>query len=184
MWRAGLVIVALLACAGAGGCGESADRPAPTPSATPRAGKYPVAYAIAREDVAKLARAKSSAVLDNQPVVASSEWKPYPLLVLTEWLRERGIKLDPPREFDEAVTRIGTRWDASVVLVTVEHKRRYQRRLQRLKVDRDELRDYYNDFNEESWPEAGTAMADWLRIVKASIAATNPRRSVVIPVED
>jgi hypothetical protein len=178
------MILALLACTSVGGCRDEADVPPRPPSATPGSSEYAVAYAVARDDVPKLARKALPEALDDKKVVASSQWKPYTLLVLLEWLHERGIDLEPPPAFDAAVTKIGDRWDVPLLLVTAEHKRRYQRRLQRVTADRDELRDFYNEFNADSWPEAGIAMADWLRIVKASTVAATPRRTVVIPVTD
>jgi hypothetical protein len=179
------MILALLACTCAGGCGDGADVRRPSrPSATPESSKYAVAYAVARDDVPKLARKALPDALDHKAVVASSQWKPYTLVALLEWLHERGIDLDPPPALDAAVAKIGDRWDVSVLLLTAEHKRKYQRRLQRLRAGRDELGDFYNEFNADTWPEAGIAMADWLRIVKASTKAVTPRRTVVIPLTD
>jgi hypothetical protein len=184
MSRAFRVCVALFACACANGCGHEGDAPPSAPTATPGSNEYAVAYAVARDEVPKLARKALPDALDHKKVVASSQWKPYTLVVLLEWLHERGIDLDPPPPFDTAATEIGDRWDVQVLLVTAEHKRRYQQHLQRLTPDSDELRDFYNEFNADNWPEAGAAMADWLRIVKASMTAATSRRTVVIPLTD
>src|SRR3954465_10863211 len=154
MSTASRVSLALLACACVGGCGHKAGAPPTASRAAPRSSEYAVAYAVARDDFPKLAREALPEALDHKKVVASSRWKPYTLVVLLEWLHERGIDLDPPPGFDTAVAKIGGRWDRLVLPGTAAHKPRYQRRLQRLTPDHDELRDFYNEFNADTWPEA------------------------------
>ena len=173
----------LLALAVAGCGGEPAERSAAPAAPTPSA-EYPVAYAVARSDVRALARTQLPDALERAEVVAKSEWEPYVLLVLMEWLHEHRIDLDPPADLDAAASAMGDSWDASVVVIAAEHRRRYERRLSRLRPDRAELRDFSNEFNADDSPEAGRAMADWLDIVKRATQLADDRRVVVIPISD
>jgi hypothetical protein len=147
-------------------------------SAPARDDVNPVAYAVPSDQLAGL----DGDALEASDVVATSKWTPYSLLVLTEWLRDRGIALDPPAGIDLA--QLEDDEDAPVLVLTAELARRYGPRLARLHPDEAELRDFYAEFNEESWPEAGVAMADWLRTLRRTLAIADERRVVILPLEE
>ena len=79
---------------------------------------------------------------------------------------------------------MGDSWDASVVVIAAEHRRRYGRRLSRLRPDRAELRYFSNEFNADDLRETARALADWLDIVERAAQLGDDRRVVVIPISD
>jgi hypothetical protein len=146
---------------------------------------YPVAYAVDRSDLAGLADRDEVGALKEARVVASSEWKAYLLVVLIEWLHEKKIDLDrPPSTLRPTVTKLIERWDTVVLVLTDELRRRYAPRLARLHPDDAALSGFYQEFSEDSLPDAATGMADWLRVVKRALNATGPNRVIVIPYDD
>jgi hypothetical protein len=189
MVRARLALLALTATAGLAGCGDDGPgeraatvgrRASPAPQSP-----YAVAYAVARDDLPELARAPLPDALEDAEVVATSESEPYTLVVLQEWLHERGIDIEPPAALDEAADAASRRWDASVVVIAAEHARRYGRRLAKLHPSREELGEFYDEFNAGSWPGSGRAMAHWLGIVQRSVERVgDDGGTVVIPVTD
>ena len=177
-------ILAVLVLAALAGCGES--EPGAAPGSRPSTGppKYPVAYAVARDDLAELAEQPLPDAVEDADVVAESTWQPYGLMVLSEWLHERGIDLDPPPALEKPASEIGEAWEVPVFVIAPEHARRYGRRIGRLSPDEAELRAYFEEFNAETVPHAGQIMADWLAILRRSLEAARDGRVVVIPVDD
>jgi hypothetical protein len=168
------LLLALLA-----GCGGG------EPAATNAAGgpaEYPAAYAVDRAGLPELASKPLPEALEGADVVAETAWEPYYLIVLTEWLHERGVDLDRPRPAE--LTAIEEAWDMPVLVLTAEHARRHRRRLERLRPREAELRAYFEAFNEESRGDAGDAMAEYLGIVRTALREAIGQRVVVIPLED
>ena len=79
-----------------------------------------MAYAVARDDLAKLAGEPLRDAVDGTEVVAESRWQPCGLLVLSEWLHERGIDLDTPPALEQPASEIGEAWDVPVFVIPVE----------------------------------------------------------------
>jgi hypothetical protein len=183
MRRARWVLLAALVLAAPAACGDEPRR-VTQPAKTVEPVAYPVAFAVARDDLAKLAERPLPDAVEGAEVVATTTWEPYALLVLSEWLHERGIDLDPPTALEAATNQLGEAWDVPVFVITEEHARRYRERLARLRPDEAELRAYFEEFNEESLPEAGETMAEWLDIVRRSLETARDGRVVVIPIED
>lgn len=177
-------VLAVLVLAAVAGCGEAGPGASPKPQPTTEPAAYPVAYAVARDDLAKLADRPLPDAVEGAEIVAKSTWQPYGLMVLSEWLRERGIDLDPPPALEKPAGEIGEAWEVPVFVIAPEHARRYGKRLTRLNPDEAELRAYFEEFNAETVPHAGEIMADWLDILRRSLDVARDGRVVVIPVED
>ncbi len=123
--------------------------------------------------------------VEDADVVAESAWQPYGLMVLSEWLHERGIDLDPPPpDLEQPASEIGEAWEVPVFVIAAEHARRYDKRLTRLNPDAAELGAYFEEFNAETVPHAGEIMSDRLDILRRSLDAARDGRVVVIPVDD
>ena len=179
-----LIALAVAAVAGCGGGDpEPAAKRAPA-SAEATPAEYPVAYAVDRGDLAGLAERPLPDAVEDAEIVAKSTWEPYGLLVLSEWLHEHGIDLEPPRALEKPASAIGEAWEVPVFVIASEHARRYGKRLERLKPEEAELRAYFEEFNAETVPHAGQIMADWLDILRRSLDAARDGRVVVIPVEE
>ena len=180
-----LLVVALagIALAGCGSPGApSAERsPAPAATAPPT---YPVAYRMPRDEISRLAASGDAlAALEREQVFGVSAYEAYPVVVVMEWLRERGIDLRLPRPLRPALQRVFDEQALTVIVVGREH-RRHRERLASLEPSERELRRYYEVFNEHDWPESGKAMLEWLGIVKRAVAAVDARTLIVIPVTE
>jgi|SRR5215211_9268244 len=177
-----LALLTLVALAGCGGdarpAAERAAEPRPTPAA------YPVAYAVDRGELDELAERSLPEALEGRKVVATSTWEPYTLVVLSEWLHEKGIELDPPPALAARANAIGEAWDAPVFVIAAEHARRYGKRLARLRPPEAELQRFFESFTEEPRGTAGQEMAEWLDVVRRSVSEARGDRVVVIPVEE
>jgi hypothetical protein len=178
---ASLLASATTACASPGDAPVAAPRATPTPA---RPTSYPVAYRLSRGAVRTLPETDAWKEIDRSHVVASSEWqKPYPALVLVDWLHDQRIDLGEPRELRPVLERLAHEQELSLLILTAEH-RRYAKALAKLHPSRRELRTFYEDFSEEDWPQAGEAMLDWLRVVRLAVANADARHVVVIPLLD
>jgi hypothetical protein len=171
----------------AGGC-RNGDEPAsgahstPIPTATPRPVAYPVAYRLRRSAALQLARADAWQLVEREGrVVARSEWDDgYAAIVLSEWLDERGIRLDLPSDLRSVVERLANEQELTLLVVTGEH-RRYAELLARLDPTERELRSFYERFSGQTVDDAGQAMLAWLRVFRLALANADARHVVIIP---
>jgi hypothetical protein len=174
-----LVIVAL----GVAGCSskDAPERPRTAPEPEPAG----VAYALDRSRLRELKYDYGLIVTDGREV-ASGPWDPYMGVVLAEYLEEKHrIKLlDGPADLDREVERIARAQEASLMLLSDWHRRRYAQRLADVNPPEDELEDFYVEFSEEQEPEIGRGMVDWLRIFRASLAHARGKTVVAIPLDD
>jgi hypothetical protein len=174
-----VLAVLVTAAAGCGGAEESSRERA---AAARAPAEYPVAYAVARDELGALAEQPLPEAVEGADVVGRSSWDGYTLAVLSEWLREHGVDLDRPRVPEAG--RITQAWDVPVIVITAQHARRYGRRLERLRPSGAKLRAYYEAFSETSLATAGEGMAEYLEVVRAAMRAATGDRVVVLPMED
>jgi hypothetical protein len=175
-----VLVVLVAALAGCGGDDGASSRERSAPARTPA--EYPVAYSVAREELAGLAERPLPEALEGAKVIASSSWDGYTLAVLSEWLYEQGIDLDRPRVPEAG--RISEAWDVPVIVITADHARRYGRRLERLRPSETKLRAYFEAFSEGSHGTAGEGMEEYLDAVRAAMRAATGDRVVVLLMED
>ena len=177
----------LLLVVAAGGCGHG-DEPAseahstPNPTATSRPELYPVAYRLRRSAAVELARADVWSLIERQGrVVARSQWDDgYAAIVLSEWLDERGLRLEVPSDLRSVVKRLANEQELTLLVVSGEH-RRYAKALARLDPTERELRSFYERFSQRKVEDAGRAMLAWLRVFRLALAHTDARHVVIIP---
>ena len=179
MKRTAGLLVALMLLAG---CSSEEDpRPATEP---PPPAPVPAAFALSEGALERLPASYDVLERDGR-VAASTEWDPYLAIVLTEYLRGRGIRLDDlPSRLEELAVQVSDRQEVAVMLLTDEHRRRYARPLARLRPSADELARFYERFTEESDPDAGRGMLDWLRVLRSALPQAQGETTVVIPLPD
>ena len=178
----------------AAGCGDSAQRgeaagrrPKHRQTQTAKTDAYtePAAYVVPEPLVLRLARGDARSMLDRRGrVLARSMWKGYAGAMLVEWLRRYHISLySLPGALDRAASAVADKQDLTLLILTPRH-RRYERVLDRIQPSARELTRFYERFNEERWPRAGTAMLDWLRVLRTSLRAIRAGDVVVLPLSD
>jgi hypothetical protein len=189
--RLGAILVSLLVAFAGAGCGRGAEPaseaqpPAtPIPTTTPGTSEFPVAYQLRRSAARKLADTDAWRVIERKGrVVAKSEWDVYTAVVLSQWLEDRGVRLDVPRDLRSLVQRVASEQELPLLVITSEH-RRYADALAQLHPTGRELRSFYERFTADESTEAGQAMLDWLRVFRLAIGRADANHLVVIPVLD
>jgi hypothetical protein len=189
--RVEAVVISLLVASAAAGCGRGEEpasksqRPAtPIPATTSGASAFPVAYQLRKSATLELAGADAWRVIErNGRVVAKSEWNAYTAVVLSEWLEDRGVRLEVPRDLRSVVRRVASEQELSLLIVSSEH-RRYADALAQLRPTARELRSFYEHFTADESTDAGQAMLDWLRVFRLAIGNADADHLVVIPVLD
>ena len=177
--RALTPLLALVAAVAGSGC--ESNGPASNPADVPR---YPVAYELPRSVAGRLADVDAMRLIEREGrVVATSEWEPYTVVVLDEWLRGRGIVFDEPDDLTPVRRRVGSSQDLSLLVISSED-RRLAGRLARLHPSESRLRTFYERFNEVALGTAGEAMLDWIEILKRVVAEADSQHVVVIPLLD
>jgi hypothetical protein len=95
------------------------------------------------------------------------EWSGYYFGVLLPYLDEKGVPL-MDSEFNEAASALSEAQDATTFIFTPAHKSLLPQ-LDPEAHDEDELRRYFEAFNEYEDPEAGRAMRDALAALRRHI---------------
>ena len=181
MKRTAGLLLALALLAGCSSEDEPTRRtepPAPTPAPAP------AAFALDKNALRRLPA--DYGVLEREGrAVGSTEWDPYLAAVLAEYLGGRGIRLDElPKRLEELAIQVSERQEVAVMLLTDAHRRRYARRLARLRPGEDELARFYERFSEETDPDAGRGMLDWLRVLRVALPEARGETTVVVPLPD
>ncbi len=114
----------------------------------------------------------------NGRVVAHYEWSGYTLATLLPYLQEQQIDL-MHSDFDSISTHLTQKRGATHFVFTEAHKHAYLARLTPQSFAEATLRDYYNEFNAASEPEAGKPMLDGIRAIQGSLQALD-ENSVII----
>jgi hypothetical protein len=175
----------------AAGCGDG-DAPAsedewhatPIPTTATEASEVPVAYRLRRDVARKLAAADAWRVIERKGrVIATSPWDGYTAVVLSEWLDDRGVRLDLPRDLRSVVRGVASEQELALLVVSSEH-RRYADTLAQLHPTAPELRSFYERFTRDTSREAGRAMLDWLRVFRRAMGTADAKHLVLIRVLD
>ena len=181
------LLVAFAAAGCAGGeeaASEAQRRSTPSPTTTTGPSKAPVAYQLRRGDALKLAGTDAWRMIERKGrTVARSEWDGYLAIVLSEWLDERGIRLDVPRDLRPVMQSLADEQELTLLVVSSEHQR-YADALARLHPTERELRSFHERFTDDDSTDAGRAMLDWLRVFRLAIGNTDARHVVVIRLLD
>ena len=176
--RARIASLAVVAAALAAGCGGGDANDAKRVPGTPRAPseQAAVVWAMPVDDVERLPASEGLRALDAARVLARSDWDAYYATVLLVYLdEERGIDLFSSRYSRTIERRIREEQEIDVFFFTDEHRRRYGRRLARLRPSRAELARYYEKFTEETDPHAAEAMQSWLDGIRKGVAVADAR---------
>ena len=190
MRLAAVIAIGLLAA----GCADSAPRsegggggPKHGQAQPAKSDPYtePAAYVVPEALVARLPRGDARSILDQRGrVLARSMWKGYAGGMVVEWLRRYHVSLySLPGALDRAARTVAEKQDLTLLILTPRH-RRYERVLDRIHPTARELTRFYERFNEERWPRAGTAMLDWLRVLRTSLHAVRAGDVVVLPLSE
>jgi hypothetical protein len=114
-------------------------------------------------------------------VVARYEWSGYILATLLPYLEEQKIDL-MHADFDELSTYLTQKRGKTHFIFTDAHKRAHLARLAPQSFSEAELRDYYNEFNATSEPEAGKAMLDGIRAIEQSLQSLDESSVIVFSI--
>jgi hypothetical protein len=99
-------------------------------------------------------------------------WSGYVLATLLPFLEEtRGIAL-MKSEYDDLASLLAEKRGATYFFITQDHKK-WLADLDPVKFGDDELRDYYNEFNEAQESGAGQPMLDGVRFLREAVAAVD-----------
>jgi hypothetical protein len=96
------------------------------------------------------------------------KWSGYYFAVVLPYLDEHGAAL-LHSDFDEAATALAQAQQAATIIFTPAHKQ-YLPRLDPDAYPEDELRRYFEEFNQVADPEAGVAMRDAIATLRGHIA--------------
>lgn len=96
---------------------------------------------------------------ENSQKLSDYPWSGYVYGTLLPFLDEKGVHL-MQSGFDELGGGLTEARNATHFIFTCDHKNDYLSALNPSNFSRDELRIYYEEFNEEEWPQAGEAMMD------------------------
>lgn len=109
---------------------------------------------------------------------ASYEGSGYVLATLLPYLDENGIPLmESP--YSTLASQLSRSRGESVFIFTMEHREAYLPRLSPEHFAVDELRDYFNDFNEDDDPESGQAMLEAIASIRESLASVGADSVIV-----
>lgn len=106
-------------------------------------------------------------------MVADYEWSGYILTTLLPYLEERHQIDLMKSEFDGLSAFLVEKRGATHFIFTDAHKRDYLQKLAPDTFSEEQLRDYYNEFNETHDPEVGKPMVDGIRAFQQSLRAVN-----------
>lgn len=107
----------------------------------------------------------------------------YTAVVLSEWLDDRGVRLDVPMALRSVVQRVASEQQLSLLIISWEH-RRYADALAQIHPTGRELQSFHDRFTQDESTEAGQAMLFWLRVFRLAIGKADAKHVVVIPVLD
>ncbi len=113
--------------------------------------------------------------------VAEYEWSGYILASLLPFLQARQIDL-MHSDFDALATHLTQKRGATYFVFTDAHKRAHLTKLAPDSFAEGQLRDYYNEFNATSEPEAGKPMLDGIRAIQQSLQALDESSVVVLSI--
>jgi hypothetical protein len=114
--------------------------------------------------------------------VADYEWSGYILATLLPYLQEVH-QIDLMRsEHDDLATFLTERQQATHFIFTDAHRQAYHDRLDPQSFSEEQLRDYYNEFNETEEPDAGQPMLDGIRALRQSLGAVDEGSVIVFSI--
>ena len=113
--------------------------------------------------------------------VATYAWSGYVLATLLPFLQEQGIDL-MESEYDDLATHISSERRISCFILTEPHRAAYLEKLAPDGFTVDALRDYYNEFNECSDPEAGLPMLEGIAALRQSLESLDDQSVVVVAI--
>jgi hypothetical protein len=109
----------------------------------------------------------------------SYDWSGYVLATLLPFLEERGVDL-MKSEYDELSSHLSKERKITCFIFTSAHRRAYLAKLSPESFSEAELRDYCNEFNASSEPEAGKPMLDGVRAIQESLRQLDEESVVLL----
>ena len=101
--------------------------------------------------------------------VVEYPWQGFVLATLLVYLQEeRGIDL-LGSEYRTLTDDLSMQANATVIILTQGHRQACLTKLEQESFSEDQLRDYYNAFNEVSWPDSGKPMLDGVRAFREAL---------------
>jgi hypothetical protein len=116
---------------------------------------------------------------ENGKEVAAYQWSGYVLATLLPYLEEKHQIDLMKSEYDALAKTLTEARGATHFLFTSELKSKYLDKLDALTVSEEELRDYYNDFNETNESEAGKPMLDGVNTFRRALSNVDETSVIV-----
>lgn len=110
---------------------------------------------------------------------ATYDWSGYVVATLLPFLVERGVDL-MKSEYDELSSFLTKERGSSCFILTPAHQRAYLSKLSTESFSEAEMRDYCNEFNASSEPEAGKPMLDGVRAIHESLRQLDDESVVLL----
>jgi len=124
---------------------------------------------LAATAVEQLSTDYDSTVQQHGLAAARFNWSGYVLATLLPYLEEHGIDL-MQSPYEALTTQLSRTRGATIFIFTPAHKSAYSDRLSPAQFSADDLRDYFNEFNETDEAEIGQAMLDGITSIRQSLA--------------
>ena len=118
---------------------------------------------------------------ENPEKLGDYAWSGYVSGTVLPFLDDKGIQL-MSSGYDELGGRLTEARNATHFIFTSDHKNAYFDALDPGNFSKDELRTYYEAFNEEGWPQAGDAMMDAVVALRDSLQTVDDESIIVFGV--
>src|SRR5689334_23490186 len=116
----------------------------------------------------------------NAREIVQYRWSGWVLSTLLEYLgEERGVDLTRS-SFDDLAQHLQATLGTSCFVLTHEHRQLYEAKLNASDYRDDELRDYYNTFNEVDAPDSGRPMLDGVRALRDALRSIDDQSIVLM----
>lgn len=109
------------------------------------------------------------------------DWSGWVLATLLPYLHENDIDLDQS-ELDDLSAFLCAVRENSVFILTARHREKYLEKLDPAHYSESELHDYYVEFNEVEFDEAGKAMLDGITLIRKSLEEVTPQTFVLLEI--
>lgn len=111
----------------------------------------------------------------------SYDWSGYVYATLLPYLDERNITL-MSSEFDDLGAELTELRESTHFILTAEHKNNHLAELDSALFNKEELAKYFEEFNGETWPDAGDAMLNAISVLRDNLEQVDDGSIVIFAI--